>query len=59
MNFNRKFSVGLQSLVAAITVSALLAACGVAGGSSVNSNIISGLASKGPLNGATVCTYPS
>ncbi len=40
---------------AALLVTALLTACG--GGGGTLTNIASGVASKGPLNGATVCAY--
>ena len=55
MNFIRNFSVGFQNLLALSMVAVLVAACG--GGNTATSNVISGVASKGPLNGATVCAY--
>jgi hypothetical protein len=58
MNFKRNFSAGIQNLVAVIVAVALVAACGGGGGgTAASSNILSGVASKGPLNGATVCAY--
>lgn len=44
--------------IALFLVSVLLSACGGGGGgAATNPTIISGVASKGPLNGSTVCAY--
>ena len=47
-----------KATVMTVAAAAVLVACGGGGGESAsNSGTISGVASKGPLNGATVCAY--
>jgi hypothetical protein len=46
-----------QYASSALVIACLLAGCGDSGSSAADANITSGVASKGPLNGSTVCAY--